>query len=141
MIVSSEIGEDARCRAVLKTRISPMLLVSTTRPLPAHRPWSGGSTSLNSLAVWVALSTAFRPFTPVAPPADVLMLSQPGPRGTQLTDGTGNEVTWLSARLAAAERCRGWAFGDAIACGRDGVPALAPVAAGAAAVAVVLTGP
>src|ERR1035438_6569600 len=119
MIVSSEIGEDARCKAVLKTRISPMLLVSTTRPLPAQRPWSGGSTSLNSLEVFSALSTAFRPFTPVAPPADVLMRSQPGPRGRQLTDGTGNDATWVRARLAAAERCSGWAFGDAMSCWRD----------------------
>ncbi len=38
-----------------------------------------------------ALSTAFRPFTPVAPPAEVLMLLQPGPSGTQLTDGSGWE--------------------------------------------------
>src|ERR1700722_3781303 len=122
MTVSNEIGEDARCKAVLKTRISPMLLVSSTRPLPAHRPWSGGSTSLNMLAVWLALSTALQPLTPVAPPAEVLMRSQPGPRGTQLTDGTGNEATWASARLAAAERCRGWAFGDTMACGRAAAP-------------------
>ena len=38
---------DFRCKAVLKIRISPMLLVSTTNPLPAHRPWSGGSTLLD----------------------------------------------------------------------------------------------
>ena len=58
-----------------------MLLISTTDPLPAHRPWSGGSTSLKVLVVCVALSTAFRPFTAVAPPAEVLMLSQPGRSG------------------------------------------------------------
>jgi hypothetical protein len=34
-----------------------------------------------------ALSTASNPFTPVAPPADVLMLSQPEPSGSQRTDG------------------------------------------------------
>ena len=34
-----------------------------------------------------ALSTAFRPLTPVAPPADVLMLSQPAPSGWHRTVG------------------------------------------------------
>ncbi len=38
MIVSREIGADWRFNAVLNTRISPMLLVSTTSPLPAHNP-------------------------------------------------------------------------------------------------------
>ena len=102
MMVSNEIGADRRCKAVLKTRISPMLLVSTTDPLPAHRPWSGGSTSLKTLVVCSALSTAFRPFTPVAPPAAVLMRSQPGPSGWQLTDGTGKEEP--SVRRAVGPR-------------------------------------
>ena len=70
MIVSSEIGADWRFKAVLKTRTSPMLLVSTTCPLPAHRPWSGGSMLLLGLVVFSALSTAFRPLTLVAPPLD-----------------------------------------------------------------------
>ncbi len=34
-----------------------------------------------------ALSTAFRPFTPTAPPDEELMVSQPGPCGEQLTVG------------------------------------------------------
>ena len=38
MRVSSEMTADFRSRDLLKTRISPMLLVSTTDPLPAHRP-------------------------------------------------------------------------------------------------------
>ena len=45
-----------------------------------------------------ALSTAFKPFTPVAPPVDVLIPSHPVPSGWQLTDGTGKEVPWASAR-------------------------------------------
>src|ERR1700726_3356044 len=64
-----------------------MLLVSTTDPLPAHRPWSGGSMSLKMVAVCLALSTALMPFTPTAPPADVLMVSQLGLAGWQLTVG------------------------------------------------------
>ena len=36
--VSYEIGAERRWSAVLKTMISPMLLVSTTSPLPAHSP-------------------------------------------------------------------------------------------------------
>jgi hypothetical protein len=59
-----------------------MLLVSTTDPFPAHSPWSGGSISPMAWLVGSeALSTAFRPLTPVAPPADALMLSQPAPIG------------------------------------------------------------
>ena len=46
----------------------------------------------STLVLSVPLSTAFRPFTPVAPPEDVLMVSQPGPSGWQLTvGGTGSE--------------------------------------------------
>src|SRR6266853_4331475 len=89
--VSKGMTGDTRFKALLKIRISPMLLVSTTDPLPAHRPWSGGSTLLKMLVVCSALSTAFRPLTLVAPPLEVLIWSQPGPRGTQLTDGTGKE--------------------------------------------------
>src|SRR5689334_2227762 len=84
---SSEMTGETRFRALLKIRTSPALLVSTTDPLPAHRPWSGGSVSLNMLAVCVALSTALMPFTLVAPPANELMLSQPGRSGWQLTVG------------------------------------------------------
>src|SRR3984957_21159344 len=41
----------------------------------------------SGLVLCVALSTAFSPFTPVAPPEDRLMRSQPGPSGWQLTEG------------------------------------------------------
>lgn len=65
-----------------------MLLASTTDPLPAQRPWSAGSMSVPStLVLCEVLSTAFRPFTPVAPPEDELIWSQPGPNGWQLTAG------------------------------------------------------
>src|SRR5689334_22427001 len=84
---SSEMTGETRFRALLKISISPMLLVSITDPFPAHNPWSGGSTSLNLLVVCVALSTALMPFTPTAPPANGLILSQPGRSGTQLTVG------------------------------------------------------
>ena len=87
--VSSEMTGDARFSALLKIRISPMLFVSTTEPLPAHSPWSGGSTSLNlaGIVVFAALSTALMPFTLAEPPANELMLSQPGRSGWQLTVG------------------------------------------------------
>src|SRR6202035_4706013 len=85
--VSREMTGDVRFRALLKISISPMLLVSITDPLPPHSPWSGGSASLNLLVLCVALSTALMPFTPVAPPANELMLSQPGRSGWQLTVG------------------------------------------------------
>src|SRR5580693_5595364 len=103
MIVSSEMTGDVRLSALLKIRISPMLLVSTTDPLPAHRPWSGGSMSLKlgiGMVVCVALSTAFRPFTPVEPPANELMLSQPGRSGWQLTVGilTAGPLTCAGTR-------------------------------------------
>src|SRR5581483_221149 len=81
MRVSSGIGADKRCNAVSKTMISPMLLASTTLPRPAHRPWSGGSMSPCVLVGSVALSTAFSPLTPTAPPAEELTMSQPGPSG------------------------------------------------------------
>src|SRR5215831_11534190 len=85
--VSKEMTGEVRFRALLKIRISPMLLVSTTDPLPAHRPWSGGSMSPMKLVFSEALSTALMPFTLVAPPANELMLSQPGRSGWQLTVG------------------------------------------------------
>ena len=75
-----------------------MLLVSTTDPLPAHRPWSGGSMSPRGFVASEALSTALRPFTPVAPPAEVLMLSQPAPSGWHLTVG----ITGVGAAAASA---------------------------------------
>src|SRR5262245_49077745 len=96
--VSSGIGADNRFKVVSKTIISPMLLASTTSPAPAHRPWSGGSISPCGFVGSVALSTAFRPFTPTAPPADELMVSQPGPWGSQLTAGM--------AGAASAAPCR-----------------------------------
>ena len=122
MIVSSGIGADWRFKAVLKTRISPMLLVSTTNPFPAHSPWSGGSMSPRGLVGSDALLTAFRPFTLVAPPFDVLIRSQPGPSGWQLTDGTAKEGFWASRRRWAADSwmCRG--SGSGMACARSGFP-------------------
>ena len=113
MRVSSGMGADLRCRAGLKTRISPMLLVSTTYLLLAHSPWSAGSMSggTRMLVLSVPLSTAFRPFTPFAPPADVLIGSQPGPSGWQLTAGG---VGSAPSRLKT---------GDGIACGPSFTPA------------------
>ena len=66
-----------------------MLLVSTTYLLLAQSPWSAGSMSggTSTFVLSVPLSTAFRPFTLVAPPADLLMRLQPGPSGWQLTAG------------------------------------------------------
>src|SRR5579871_508955 len=142
MSVSSGMGADMRFKAVLKTRISPMLLVSTTDPLPAHRPWSGGSMSPRGLVGSEALSTAFRPLTPVAPPFPVLMRSQPGPSGWQLTDGTGKEGLWAASwRRSAAERriLRGSDGGMRCALDPWPVPSWWPDAA--AAVDGVLTGP
>ena len=63
------------------------------------------------------LSTAFSPFTPVAAPADVLMLSQPAPSGWHLTVG----ITGAAAAAAAARTDAGaWlrSVGAGIACGR-----------------------
>src|SRR5450755_1500786 len=97
-----------------------MLFVSTTEPLPAHRPWSGGSMSPRGFVASEALSTAFRPFTPVAPPAEVLMLSQPAPSGWHLTVG----ITGVGAAAAPAAPkptdpgARLPVVGPGIACGR-----------------------
>src|SRR6516162_11937435 len=102
MSVSRGMTGDTRFKALLKIRISPMLLVSTTFPLPAHMPWSGGSTSPTARLVFnVALSTALMPFTLTEPPANGLMLSQPGRNGTQLTVGiltAGVLPCWLGTR-------------------------------------------
>ena len=84
-----------------------MLLVSTTYPLPAHRPWSAGSMSPSGLVDSVPLSTAFRPFTPTEPPADVLMGSQPGPSGWQLTVGAGEMGAVGGSVLTPALRATG----------------------------------
>src|SRR5579863_7915811 len=90
MMVSRGITKDCLCNAVLKIRISPTLSDSTTYPLPAQILWSGGSISSNGLPALNnsnPLSTAFNPFTPMAPPEDELMVSQPGPAGWQLRLG------------------------------------------------------
>ena len=63
------------------------------------------------LVLSVPLSTAFRPFTPLAPPADVLIGSQPAPSGWQLTvGGVGSAPSRLKT-------------GDGIACGSSVAPA------------------
>ncbi len=85
-----------------------MLLVSTTDPLPAHRPWSGGSTSENSLVVCSALSTAFSPLTPTAPAAELLIVSQPSASGSHLTVGmvgVWNGAAWARIRLSRIRLC------------------------------------
>jgi hypothetical protein len=115
--VSRGMTADARCKAVLKTKISPMLLASTTYPLPAHRPWSAGSMSIpNTLVLCSPLSTAFKPFTPVAPPEDKLMMSQPGPNGWQLTVGG------LTAEALRGRRERRVRPGDGKTFGLDKIP-------------------
>jgi hypothetical protein len=68
------------------------------------------------------LSTAFSPFTPIAPPAEVLTLSQPEPG--QLTDGSARlaAVAVLGARVPedpAWDRAL-WA---GMACGAESAPA------------------
>ena len=127
-----------------------MLLVSTTDPLPAHRPWSGGSMSPRGLVGSEALSTALRPFTPVAPPDDVLMLSQPAPSGWHLTVGiTGVGAAAASAWAAPKPKdasARLPVVGASIACGPDNaVAAFGPAAAvlddEADAVEAVVNGP
>lgn len=90
-----------------------MLLVSTTYLLLAQSPWSAGSMSggTRMLVLSVPLSTAFRPFTLFAPPADILIGSQPGPSGWQLTvGGVGSAPSRLKT-------------GDGIACGPSVTPA------------------
>jgi hypothetical protein len=63
-----------------------------------------------------ALSTAFSPFTPVAPPADVLMLSQPAPGGWHRTVGMIGVGAASALKDSAA---RPAAVGPGIACGPD----------------------
>ena len=102
-----------------------MLLVSTTNPFPAHRPWSAGSMSRPDVLVGsVALSTAFRPFTPTEPPSDMLMRSQPGPSGSQLTVGAGTTGSAPALKLALIRAIRAvaperMAAGDHVACVSD----------------------
>src|SRR5581483_4954031 len=84
------------------------------------------------------LSTAFSPLTPVAPPADVLMLSQPVPSGVHLIFG----ITGTGAAFAFTDPAA-WlaAVGVGIACGpRDPAPAIGPFVGGDA-VEDVLNGP
>src|SRR5436305_7853342 len=71
-----------------------------------------------------ALSTAFSPLTPVAPPAEVLMLSQPAPIGWHRAAGMIG-VGAASAR-AARRAARWWLAGvsNGIACGPDIIGAL-----------------
>src|SRR5215469_9080962 len=126
MRVSSGIGDDKRCRRWLKTMTSPMLLPSTTNPLPAHRAWSAGSMSPSGLVGSVPLSTAFRPFTPTEPPSDVLTGSQPGPSGSQLTVGAGTggsapPLTLARERPAPALAATRRAVGDGMTCAFDAV--------------------
>src|SRR5262249_46858754 len=119
--VFREMTGDTRFRALLKIRISPLLLVSSTFPLPAHRPWSGGSMSPTKLVGCEALSTALMPLTLVEPPANELMLSQPARSGWQLTVGI-----WTRGPLAcdAARGCRG---SDGNALNRSGDFACFPI--------------
>src|SRR5215469_7343169 len=120
--VSMGMTGDARFRALLKISISPMLLVSITCPLPAHRPWSGGSMSPMKLVGCEALSTALMPFTLAEPPANELMLSQPARSGWQLTVGI-----WTRGPLAClAARGRSGSDGKALA--RSGEFARLPIA-------------
>ena len=66
-----------------------------------------------------ALSTAFSPFTPVAPPDDVLMLSQPGPSGWQLTEGSAKPA--LAAAIGAWVPANGaWRWRDSGLAARAG---------------------
>jgi hypothetical protein len=58
------------------------------------------------------LSTALSPLTPVAPPAEVLMLSQPAPSGWHLMLG----ITGVGVAAGAAEPVAR-AVGNGIACG------------------------
>ena len=63
-----------------------------------------------------ALSTAFSPLTPIAPPADVLMLSQPALSGPHLTLGITGAGS-MAARRDAGATLR--SVGARIACGPD----------------------
>ena len=97
------------------------------------------------LAVCGALSTAFRPFTAVAPPVDVLMRSQPGASGWQLTEGTGKEEPAVRLPIWVAERWVGPRSEGGMAKARSSDPDARPVPSwwpdAAAAVDGVLSGP
>src|SRR6185437_1730736 len=114
--VSSGIAPDSRRRPALKTMSSPMLFASTTLPLPAHRPWSGGSMSPCGLVGSVPLSTAFRPLTPTAPPAEELTVSQPGPCGWQLTVGMTGAAALVALPLVRAALVRGSTGSGMVCC-------------------------
>src|SRR5271163_3304453 len=58
-----------------------------------------------TLVLCWALSTASKPFTPTAPPENRLMVSQPGPIGSQLTVGGGGSACGGRGRL-----CSGMTF-------------------------------
>ena len=109
--VSSGMTEEIRLSRVLKIRISPRLLSSTTYPLPAHRPWSAGSMSPFGLVLSVPLSTALRPLTPFAPSGPRLILSHPDPGGSQFTDGGAGSGPFL----ATIGDGRAWASADGLA--------------------------
>src|SRR5580700_10795077 len=65
------------------------------------------------------LSTAFRPFTPTAPPVDELTLSQPGPNGSQLTVG-GTASASGESNAKAWDACAGCRrTGDGMICGAE----------------------
>src|SRR5690349_15523080 len=71
-----------------------------------------------------ALSTAFRPLTPVAPPAELLMLSQPAPIGSQRTAGMIGVGAAARDRRRAARPPRLAGVSNGIACGPDSMDAL-----------------
>ena len=85
-----------------------------------------------------ALSTAFRPLTPVAPAADVLMLSQPAPSGWHRTVGMIG-VGATAARGDPAASIAGVRAG--IACAPEDAAAALGLAVGDDAVEDVTNGP
>jgi len=88
-----------------------------------------------------ALSTAFSPFTPMAPPAAVLMVSQPAPTGSHLTVGIiGAEAAGAAAAPTDAGPWLG-VVGPGKACGpEDRAVAFGPAVV-PPAVEVVMNGP
>lgn len=91
---------------------------------------------MKMLVVCVALSTALMPFTLVEPPANELMLSQPGRSGTQLTVGMMTAVL-----LPCAVGTRGRINGMALALSTDLACALSAELAEICAVDGVENGP
>ncbi|HEX8975124.1 MAG TPA: hypothetical protein VF781_01320 [Solirubrobacteraceae bacterium] len=71
-----------------------------------------------------ALSTALSPLTPVAPPAEVLIESQPGPSGWQLTEGSEAALVVGARTAELAGRTR--VVGLRRARGRSAAAALRP---------------